>query len=130
MAIYCKQAFQKTFEDEVSKKAYLDACKWLAQNIYGNVELSKDIVVNIAKTTTKKKSPAFTVTVYVKSDADEVKESFCKKCRQLHTIFYSVDGVNCNECKGSALYKKLESDVKGKAEFVNEILEGREDDEC
>lgn len=128
MSIYCKCVFQKTFKHDVSKKAYLNACKWLAQNIYGNVELSKHVVVNIEKQ--QKKSPAFIVSVYVKEEEGEVRESFCKHCKTLHTIFYSVDGMNCNECKANAFFKKLDKQLEGKANFVEEVLEDKEYEEC
>lgn len=125
MAMYCKQAFQKTFEDEVSKKAYLKACKWLAQNIYSNVELSKDVLVNILKEKNVQ-LPAFTVTVYMKSDAEEIYKDFCKKCKQLHTIFYSVNGPSCNDCKAKAYRAALEKDISCKANFLKEVLEDKE----
>ena len=129
MTIYCRCVFQKKFENEKSKKAYLDACKWLAQNIYGNVELSKHIVVNIEKKQ-QRKLPTFIVSVYVKEEESEVRESFCKHCKTLHTIFYSVDGMNCNECKANAFFKKLDKQLEGKANFVGEVLEDKEYEEC
>lgn len=127
MSIYCKQVFTKSFEHEVSKKAYLNACKWLAQNVYSNVELSKHTVVGIEKS--KEQFPTFIVSVYVKENEKELRKSFCKHCRTLHTIFYSVGGINCGECKASAYFKQLDEQVNNKATFVGEVLEDREDEE-
>lgn len=127
MAVYCKCVFRKVFEDEVSKQAYLQACKWLAKNIYSNVELSKHIVVNIEKG--GEQLPAFIVSVYVKEDADEIQGSFCRHCKMLHTLFYSIDGMKCSECKANALVKELDKQLKGKVVAVSDILEGKENGE-
>ena len=124
MSLHCKQIFTKTFKHEVSKQAYLNACKWLARNVYGNVELAKHVVVSIDKEPGQ--FPAFTVTVYVKENEDEVRKNFCKHCRTLHTMFFSIDGMNCNECKANAYFKQLDQQTSGKANFVREVLEGKE----
>ena len=125
--IYCKHAFEKTFTNKISKKAYLEACKWLAQNIYGNVELASSVVVSIVKSKDEEtQSPAFIVSVYVKNDEDELRKDFCNKCKTLHTIFYSIGGMNCTECKASAYHKKMDDDIKQKAKFVKEVLEDKE----
>ena len=121
--IYCECVFQKSFEHEVSKKAYLNACKWLAQNIYSNVELSKHVVVNIQKCANE--SPTFVVSVYVKHNENDVREGFCKHCKTLHTIFYSIDGVVCSQCKANAYFKQLDKEIEQKASFVNKVLEDK-----
>lgn len=126
MSIYCKRVFRKTFEHSVSKQAYLNACKWLAQNIYGNVELSKHVVVSIEKQ--QGKSPAFIVSVYTKEEEGEIRESFCKHCKTLHTIFYSINGMNCNECKANAFFKDLDEQLQGKAKFVKQVLEDKQNE--
>lgn len=127
MAMYNRLVFVKTFKHKVSKKAYLKACGWLAQHIYSNVELSKHVVVSIDKQPGE--FPAFTVKVYVVVQEEEVKETFCKHCKTLHTIFYSVDGMDCNKCKANAYFKELDKQLENKAKFVNEILEDEEHEE-
>lgn len=125
--IYCKHVFEKTFTDEVSKQAYLKACKWLAQNVYNNVELASSTVVSIVKKTDEETEfPAFVVSVYTKNDEEESRKDFCNKCKTLHTIFYSIGGMNCGECKAGAYYKKLDDDIKHKAKFIKEVLEDKE----
>ena len=125
MAIFCEKAFQKEFEHEVSKQAYLSACRWLAVNIYNNAELAKNIVVAIDK---KEQSelPTFVVTVYVRIDEKEQRGAHCKKCKMLHTIFYSVDGVNCSECKAKAYYRRLDEYTEGLVSFYKKMFEDKE----
>lgn len=127
MSVHCKQVFTKTFEHEVSKQAYLNACKWLAQNIYGNVELARHVTVSIEKGTSQ--SPAFTVVVYAKENEEELRKSFCKHCHMLHTTFFSIDGMNCGECKAGSYFKQLDKQVNSKADFIKEVLEDKENEE-
>lgn len=125
MAMFCEKVFQKEFEHEVSKQAYLNACKWLAMNVYNNVELAKNLVVAINK---KEQSelPTFVITVYVHIDEKEQREAHCKKCKMLHTIFYSVSGADCSECKANAYYKRLEECLSGIISFYTTVFEEKE----
>ena len=126
--IYCRQVFKKRFEHKVSKKAYLNACKWLAMNIYNNVELANHIVVQITKDVQEEQSPAFVVSVYVKDNEKDLRSDFCKRCKSLHTIFYSVEGMDCNKCKAMAYFKKEDKDIEGKTQFVKRVLEDKENE--
>lgn len=126
MSIFCQEAFCKQFENKVSKQAYLDACKWLATNIYNNAELAKNVVISIKKLT-ESELPTFVVTVYAQIDESEQRTAHCKKCKMLHTIFYSMDGGNCNECKAKAYYKYLDDNITNVKNFVREILEDKEE---
>lgn len=121
MAIFCEKAFKKTFEDEVSKKAYLKACKWLATNIFNRVELAKHIVFSIEKQC-ESELPTFVVTAYVKSDESALRSEYCKQCKTLHTIFYSIDGTDCGSCKARGYQAKLDKDIVSKKTFVQEIV--------
>lgn len=125
MSIFCEKAFEKEFEDEISKRAYLNACKWLAINIYNNVELSKSVVISIEKAA-ERELPTFVVTVYARIDEKEQREAHCKKCKMLHTIFYSLNGVNCSECKAKAYFKYLDDNTTNVKNFVKEVLENKE----
>lgn len=125
MSIFCEEAFRKEFEDEISKQAYLNACKWLAVNIYNNVELSKSVVVSIEKVAGRE-LPTFVVTVYVRMNEKEQREAHCKKCKMLHTIFYSMNGVNCSECRAKAYFKYLDDNIVNVKNFVKEVLENKE----
>lgn len=121
MIVYSEKVYEKDFSDEISKKAYLEACKWLATYVYGRGNLSEYITVQIQKQQ-KKKKPTFRVTLFITINEKEVKESYCKKCQQLHTIFYCIDKPNCSECKITGYRKQLQEKVSGIKDMVKEIL--------
>ena len=120
---YCKKIFEKSFSNEVSKVAYLEACKWLAIHVYNKVELVKFLSVNIEKSVERNQLPTFNVTLYAMIDATETDKSFCKKCKSLYTIFYSVDKMNCEECKKHAYCLELEKQIKSIEEYLKEKFE-------
>lgn len=126
MSVYSEKVYEKEFTDKVSKVAYLDACKWLASHVFKNPKLSDFITVKIVKKENKK-SFTFKVILYATIDEKEVKEDFCNKCKQLHTIFFCVDKQNCNECKMFGYKKHLESRVKNVKDFIQEVLEEYEE---
>lgn len=130
MVTYSKLLYEKSFSDKVSKKAYLKACKWLAQNVYSKVGLTKYITVQIVKEFENKKKktlPTFNVKLFMTINEDEERKSFCQKCQQMHTIFYSIDKPDCKTCKMRAYNDKLYTNVnnlvknwKGKFELEDE----------
>ena len=126
MSVYSEKVYEKEFTDKVSKVAYIDACKWLASHVFKNPKLSDFITVKIVKKENKK-SFTFKVILYATIDEKQVKEDFCNKCKQLHTIFFCVDKQNCNECKMFGYKKHLESRVKNVKDFIQEVLEEYEE---
>lgn len=121
MGFYSEKVFEKSFTNDVSKKAYLELCRWAAINIFNNKNLSSYVTVKIEKL--KKKKPTFLLTVFLCVDEKEIKENYCKKCKQLHTIFYCVDKPRCEECKLHGYKKTLEDNVKNMKEFIKGVLE-------
>lgn len=118
------KVFEKEFSNVVSKNAYLEACKWLAKHVYGKPGINDFISVKIEKQNNKKsKKYVFKVIIYVITDAKELKDEFCKKCKMLHTTFYCVDKINCEECKMFAYQNNVEDNLKRIANFVKETLE-------
>jgi hypothetical protein len=124
---YSEIFYKKTFKNKISKQAYLEACKWLALNVYSKVELSKLITVNILKQSVKKgQLPAFVVTLYVNYDEDEDLKEYCHKCRQLHSLLYSIDKPNCELCKLSAFCKVKHEHLALLKQTVKEIVADEE----
>lgn len=127
MSNYSELLYEKKFSNEVSKKAYLNACKWLAQNVYGKVELSKYITVRITKDKINKKDksqlPTFTVKLFMTINETEMKDSYCHKCKQLHTIFYSVEKPECQTCKLHGYRKQLQDNVEGLVDIWKDKFE-------
>lgn len=118
---YSEFLYERKFVNKVSKQAYLDACKWLAVNVYGKPDLSKYITVQI----TKEKKNMFSVKLFMTIDEREIKTNYCLRCQQLHNLFYSIEKVDCNKCKLHAYRNELHNQVKNmvdfwKGEFENE----------
>ena len=125
---YSELLYEKKFSNKISKEAYLTACKWLAKNVYSKVELSKYITVQIIKEEQKKKQlPTFTVKLFITIDEKEIKDSYCEKCKQLHTIFYSIDAPDCNICKMNGYRKQLSNNVGNMVKFWKEVFENGEE---
>ena len=118
---YSEFLYECKFTNKFSKQAYLDACKWLAVNVYSKPDLSKYITVNIQKENKK----TFLVKLFMTIDEREVKTNYCLRCQQLHTLFYRVEKIDCTTCKMHNFRNELHNQVKNmvdfwKGEFENE----------
>lgn len=112
---YSVKIFEKSFSDEVSKDAYLKACKWLAKNLYSKDELAEMIHVNVKKE--ESQLPTFVVSLYLVNDENECKECHCKKCRTISTVFYQVEKPDCDHCKMNAYMKRKERWIEDSANY-------------
>lgn len=123
MDFYATKIFKKEFTHEVSKTAYLNACKWLAVNVYSNPSISQYIMVNIVKKPVKNnQDPVFEVTLYVFVDETKVSQDYCNNCKHLYNVFYSLDTPKCQECRLNGYKKSLEKNIQGIKTFCQEIL--------
>lgn len=127
-AIYSYKIFSKTFKNKISKKAYLEAAKWLAINVYNNPEVSKNISIKIQKEE-KCKIPTFEVSLFVDIRFDKIKGEYCDRCKHIYNTFYQVDKMNCDECKLNGYIKTNEKYAKGIVDFYKKIFEEKEDEE-
>jgi len=97
------KVFEKTFSDEVSKKAYLKACKWIAKNLVeinnAQYEIKKIINTNL---------PTFNLTVYAILDTQNFDNEFCNTCKEFHKTFYINQDYDCNWCRLTAYKKQLD----------------------
>lgn len=116
--------FEIEFAHEISKNAYLDACKWLAKYVYGNDKLS-DIVVDIQKIKpkTEEELTKFKVTLFVTLDKNEFDKDYCDKCHEIHKIWFINDNANCSECKFNSSRKQMANKVNLKADYRKEVLD-------
>ena len=117
--------FSKIFKNKISKKAYLEAVKWLAINVYSKPEISENISVKIEK----KKANIFEVSLFVDIKFDKIKGEYCDRCKHIYNTFYQVDKMNCDECKLNGYIKTNEKYAKGIVEFYKKIFEEKEDEE-
>lgn len=122
-ALYSEKIKEKIFIDNNSKQAYLKACKWLAQNVYGT-GYSNYISVKITKKK-KSKKPTFIVELFVSININEVKESYCSHCKKIQTIFYCAEKPDCSQCKMHGYQMHIDSYIK----TLKEKLEEAYDDE-
>jgi hypothetical protein len=128
--LYCETVLRKEFTNEVSKQAYLDACKWLAKNVYSKVELSKLITVKVEKQELKKgQLPTFIVTLYATYDEEGLVNEYCHKCKQLHSLLYSVEKPKCDLCKMLAFRKQKHDNLAGIKTALKETIMKNESDD-
>lgn len=121
MATISYKIFEKKFKNEVSKKAYLEACKWISQKIIKNSEINENVNYKIKKLETK--IPTFIVEIYFSIEEEKIKEMFCKNCKHLYSVFYQLDRMNCSECKMKAYRKNAEEYSKSLVEIYKKIFE-------
>lgn len=111
--MYSELLCERKFKNKVSKKAYLDACKWLAINVYSKPDLTKYITVNI----TKEKGNVFVVKLFMSINERDVKLNYCLKCQQLHSLFYSIDKIDCSMCKMNNYRNEIHNQIKNMVDF-------------
>lgn len=140
---YSVKILDKEFEGDVSKEVYLDACKWLAKNVYSSPSYSENISVQIVKSNkeveklvrhkktgkiekTKQTRTVFTVSLYCVRNLDNALDEHCKNCRHLHNLFFQLNDMHCEECKVTALKRKLETELVGLAENLRKSFDDEE----
>ena len=127
MATISFKIFEKKFKNEVSKKAYLECCKWIAEKIIKNKQIRENVTYKIEKSDSK--IPTFIVTVFLNVDEKITKETFCKNCHHLYNTFYQVDKINCGECKMRAYRKSVEDYTNGLIQIYKSMFEEEETNE-
>ena len=127
MIIRSTKIYEKEFKNKISKKAYLDACKWLAQNVYKDENLSKNVSVKIEKKK-EAKIPTFKVIIFGDVDEGKLEEDFCSKCKRLHSIMYCIEKMNCDECKMKGFEKTNKRYCEGLLNIYRKIIEDNEND--
>lgn len=124
---YLIKVLSKQFQHEISKQAYLDACKWVAVNIINNKQVElQDITWNIAKVSKEGQLPTFKLTVYASINEKDVRENHCEVCKQVHNLFYmNKEEANCAECKLKAFQKRLDDAAEVKRVYVRGKIGGQ-----
>lgn len=146
---YSREVFRKTFENrESSKQCYLDACKWLAKNVYGSESYSEKLVVKIKKQESKVERETriiqlkngkekqktvevqvyrFEIVLYYQDSLTNSKDVFCNNCNQAHNTFFG-DNPKCSDCRFKVFWKRLDfesgSIVDGLSKSFTEVENG------
>ena len=125
---YSVKICEKTFEDEVSKNAYLKACKWLATNVFCSEGYSNVISVRILKQPHEKtdKTYKFRVDLYYTADFESMQQIFCNNCKQSVNTFFGNAPV-CNACRFNPFLKKLEHDTENIVKNFKKEFGGSDD---
>ena len=110
---YAVKIGEKCFEDVVSKQAYLNACKWLATNVYCSEDYSHNISVRVLKQPHEKSDETFkfVVELYYITDFESVQKIFCNNCKLSVNTFFGNEPL-CNACRFNPFLKKLEHDTE------------------
>lgn len=111
---------EQEFKSSESKKAYLKACKWLAKHVVSKSEIGETFwkVIKVEGT----KTPTFIVELWAAIDDDDIEKSFCKSCKEFHSLFYLNQQFNCSKCNMKAYVKKIESKLMIKSGYRDERL--------
>ena len=119
MANYSKRIMRKEFSSTDSKKAYLDACKWYANHVVNNDEVSGKCSCSILRAYNDDTGVyTFTLELNVNVDEKEVKKKHCNICKETHSTLFKCDETNCNWCKLNAFDRRLDDTINVAAKFV------------
>lgn len=105
----------KKFIGKTSKDAYLKACRWIYENIY----ISQDEIFKRIQCTVEplpeESLPSCRLSIYCFIEEEEVFNSMCKACEEVHRLFYLNDKKECATCKIEPFRKR----IKEKLSIVN-----------
>ena len=119
MANYSKRIMRKEFSNTDSKKAYLDACKWYANHVVNNDEVSEKCSCSILRAYNNDTGVyTFTLELNVNVDEKEVKKKHCNICKETHSTLFKCDETNCNWCKLNAFDRRLDDAINVAAKFI------------
>lgn len=121
--MFSEKVFEKSFEDEVSKEAYLKCCKWVAKNIVSKKdELGENYTYRVDKDK-EKQLPTFVLTVYATIDMEKIKERHCNICKEMHCAFFINEQYDCNKCSVNGFHKRLDENMKVLRKFLKDKLD-------
>ena len=112
--------YERNFEAENSKNAYLKACKWAATNVVNKVEIG-DTFWRIMKVKDAN-LPTFKIELFCLLDEKASREEFCEKCKEFHRSFFINQFYNCNSCNMRSYTECLKSRLKIKKQYRKERI--------
>lgn len=113
MSMYCEKFFSQTFNGKNRKQTYLNACKWVANNILSKEKL-KNTFIEYEKI---KDSTSIKVNVYVYIRDEDVREQHCKICREMHNTAFMSEETNCAWCKIKGYQNRIDNKLMLKKEY-------------
>lgn len=121
---YSKEFFKKKFTAETMKEAYMKAVKWYATNV-----ISKDELHSVQVEFEKVQSSEFqTIVMHLHAvlSEDELRERYCKLCKESHSMFYMNSNYNCNRCEAKAYQTRTDDMLRVKLEYYRELISKRD----
>ena len=118
--VYSKEFFRKKFQAETMKTAYMNACKWYATNV-----LSKDELHNVQvefEKDSKGEFPTVVIRLFAVLKENELRERYCKICRESHSLFYMNQNYNCNRCEAKAYQQRTDDMLRVKLEYYRQLI--------
>lgn len=112
--------YKHNFSDEISKQAYLKACKWLAENVVSKVEIGETFwkITKVEDASL----PTFKLELYALIDTEDNIKAFCERCKEFHRVFYVNQQFNCNSCNLMAFKNQMDEKLKIKKSYRQERL--------
>lgn len=117
---YSKEFFKKKFSAETMKQAYMNACKWYSTNVISKDELHS-VQIEFEKIPGEE-LPTIMIHLYAVLSEDELRERFCKICRECHSTFYMNNYVNCNRCDAKAYQERHDDMLRVKLEYYHGLI--------
>lgn len=121
---YSKEFFKKKFTAGTMKEAYMAAVKWYSTNVISKDELHS-VQVEFVKED-KAQFPTITIHLYAVLSEDELRERYCKLCKESHSLFYMNSNYNCNRCEAKAYQVRTDEMLRIKLDYYRELILKRE----
>lgn len=104
---------EEVFTADTRKKAYLEACKWLANNVVDKAEVGETMYdIKSVENADGANSPAFKVRLWCLIDESEHRADYCKRCKMHHNSIFFNQFYDCNKCYLKAHLKQMDEKVK------------------
>ena len=120
MITYSKEFFRKKFSADTMKIAYMNACKWYATNV-----LSKDELHNVQvefEKNSKGEFPTVVIHLFAVLKENELRDRYCKLCKESHSLFYMNQNYNCNRCEAKAYQARTDDMLRIKLEYYRQLI--------
>lgn len=118
------KVFEKVFEGESAKQAYMRSCKWLASHVISKrKELGNKITYEVEKFVDEDGIEKVRLVLFATIEEKVLEERHCTCCKEMHNLFYINEQYDCNKCSMRAYNKRREEALNNARKFLKEKLE-------
>ena len=104
--------FQAIFTGEDTKTAYLECCRWLAENIIGKVKVEMGEILHSVTRVKDADLPTFKLELYSTLEESDFRKDFCASCKEYHKTFFLNQQYNCDACNMTAYRLQIEGKLR------------------